>query len=140
MFDMAQGYQPQADVRSWLSGTPGMLSLCAVEPSVQMVVDAGIDAIRAKSVLLTALAVSLYDAWLAPLGASLASPRDPARRGSHVTVTHPNAQDASIALTREDVLPDFRRPDGIRLGMAPLTTRFVDVHDGLARLRDRLVH
>jgi len=115
-----------------------MLSLCAVEPSVQMVVDAGIDAIRAKSVLLTALAVSLYDAWLAPLGAGLASPRDPTRRGSHVTVTHPNAQNAAIALTREDVLPDFRRPDGIRLGMAPLTTRFVDVHDGLARLRDLL--
>ena len=138
MFDMAQGYKAQADVRSWLSGTPSMLSLCAVEPSVQMVVDAGIDAIRAKSVLLTALAVSLYDAWLAPLGAGLASPRDPTRRGSHVTVTHPNAQNAAIALTREDVLPDFRRPDGIRLGMAPLTTRFVDVHDGLARLRDLL--
>ena len=115
-----------------------MLSLCAVEPSVQMVVDAGIDAIRAKSMLLTGLAVSLYDAWLAPLGAGLASPRDPARRGSHLTVTHPNAQNAAIALTRQDVLPDFRRPDGIRLGMAPLTTRFVDVHEGLARLRDLL--
>jgi len=138
MFDMAQGYQPMADVRSWLSGTPSVLSLAAIEPSVQMVVDAGIAAIRAKSVLLTELAVALYDAWLAPLDAGLASPRDPARRGSHVTVTHPDAKNAAIALTSQNVLPDFRRPDGIRLGLAPLTTRFVDVHDGLARLRDLL--
>jgi len=138
MFDMAQGYQPMADVRSWLSGTPSVLSLAAIEPSVQMVVNAGIEAIRAKSVLLTELAVALYDAWLAPLGAGLASPRDAARRGSHVTVTHPDAKNAAIALTNQKVLPEFRRPDGIRLGLAPLTTRFVDVHDGLARLRDLL--
>jgi kynureninase len=138
LFDMAQGYQPMADVRSWLSGTPSLLSLAAIEPSVQMVVDAGIEAIRAKSVLLTELAVALYDAWLAPLGAGLASPRDPARRGSQVTVKHPDAKNAANALTSQKVLPDFRRPDGIRLGLAPLTTRFVDVHDGMARLRDQL--
>jgi kynureninase len=138
MFDMAQGYEPQADIRSWLSGTPSVLSLAAIEPSVQMVVDAGIDAIRAKSRLLTSLAVTLYDAWLAPLGARLASPRDADRRGSHVTVMHENAQNAAVQLTLAGVLPDFRRPDGIRLGLAPLTTRFVDVHDGMDRLRGLL--
>jgi kynureninase len=138
MFEMAQGYQPQGDIRAWLSGTPSVLSLSAIEPSVQLIVDAGIDAIRAKSVQLTSLAVSLYDAWLAPLGARLASPRDPNRRGSHVTVTHPLAKNATITMTREGILPDFRQPDGIRLGLAPLTTRFVDVHDGLARLRGLL--
>jgi kynureninase len=138
MFDMAQGYQPQADIRSWLAGTPSVLSLAAIEPSVQMIVDAGIAAIRAKSVQLTTLAVALYDAWLAPLGAILASPRDADRRGSHVTVTHPNAKNATITMTREGILPDFRQPDGIRVGLAPLTTRFVDVYDGLARLRGLL--
>ena len=137
-FEMAQGYQPEADLRSWLSGTPSVLSLSAIEPSVQMIVDAGIDAIRAKSVQLTGLGVALYDAWLAPLGVQLASPRDPDRRGSHLTVIHPNAKNAMVALTAQDVLPDFRQPDGIRLGLAPLTTRFVDVHDGMARLRGLL--
>ncbi len=138
MFDMAQGYQPQPDIRAWLSGTPSMLSLAAIEPSVQMIIEAGIAAIRAKSMLLTGLALDLYDAWLGPLGAGLASPRDPDRRGSHLTVTHPNAKDATSQLQRLGVLPDFRRPDGIRLGMAPLTTRFVDIHDGLSHLAAQL--
>ncbi len=138
MFEMAQGYQAESNLRSWLSGTPGVLSMAGIETSVQMIVDAGLPALRAKSMLLTSYAVSLYDAWLAPLGAILASPRDPERRGSHVTITHPEARSAIAELMREGVLPDFRQPDGIRLGMAPLTTRFVDVHEGLRRLRDLL--
>ena len=136
MFEMEQGYLPESDMRSWLAGTPSVLSMAGIEPSVAMIVEAGMDAVRAKSKALTALGVTLYDAWLAPLGAALASPRDPERRGSHVTVTHPDSRRAMAELTRQGVLPDFRQPDGIRLGMAPLTTRFVDVHDGLARLRD----
>ncbi|MGI8577071.1 MAG: kynureninase [Nocardioidaceae bacterium] len=131
MFDMEQGYQASRDIRAWLTGTPGVLSMAAIEPGVEMIVKAGIDAIRAKSVALTELAVRLYDAWLAPVGYGLASPRDPARRGSHVTVTHPRAYDISLRMPEENVIPDFRRPDGIRLGLAPLTTRFVDVYDGL---------
>lgn len=135
MFDMEQGYRPEDDIRAWLAGTPSMLSTAAIEPSVQMLIDAGIGPIRAKSMQLTALGVDLYDAWLSPVGAGLATPRDPTRRGSHLTVTHPNARNAMVALAEQGVLPDFRRPDGIRLGMAPLTTRFVDVFEGLGRLR-----
>jgi kynureninase len=136
MFDMAQGYEAYPDMRSWLTGTPSVLSLASIEPAVAMIVEAGIDAIRAKSVLLTSLAVELYDAWLAPLGFDLASPRDADRRGSHVTVTHPDAFDLMRSLMAKGVVPDFRRPDGIRLGLAPLTTRFVDVYDGLAVLAE----
>jgi kynureninase len=99
-----------------------------------MIAEAGIDDIRAKSVALTELAVALFDDWLVPRGFALASPRDPARRGSHVTVTRADADHLVVALTGAEVVPDFRRPDGIRLGLAPLTTRFVDVYDGLARL------
>ncbi len=135
MFEMGPGYDPQPDMRSWLSGTPGVLSLAAVEPGVAMIADAGVAAIRAKSVALTELALRLYDDWLAPAGAVLASPRNPDRRGSHLTVTHPDAQHAMPRLVAAGVIPDFRRPDGIRMGFAPLTTRFVDVHDGLAELR-----
>ncbi|MDP9317816.1 MAG: kynureninase [Actinomycetota bacterium] len=138
MFDMAQDYLPQPDIRAWLTGTPSILSMVGVETAVEMVVRAGITEIRRKSVALTSMAVSLYDAWLADRGVGLASPRDAARRGSHVTVTHPDAMRLADDLAVRDVIPDFRRPDGIRLGLAPLTTRFVDVYDGLAVLRDTL--
>ncbi len=138
MFEMAQGYRAETGIRSWLSGTPSVLSMAGIETSVQLIIDAGMPALRAKSMALTAFAVSLYDAWLAPLGADLASPRDPERRGSHVTITHRDARSAIAELMRDGVLPDFRQPDGIRLGMAPLTTRFVDIHEGLRRLRGLL--
>ncbi|MGH3507767.1 MAG: aminotransferase class V-fold PLP-dependent enzyme, partial [Nocardioidaceae bacterium] len=137
MFDMEQGYDPEPGMRAWLTGTPTVLSMVAIEPAVEMIAEAGIDAIRAKSTALTELAVDLFDSWLAPRGFALASPRDPDRRGSHVTVTRADADRLVVALTAADVIPDFRRPDGIRLGLAPLTTRFVDVYDGLARLVSR---
>jgi kynureninase len=108
--------------------------MAAVEPGVAMIAEAGMVALRAKSVALTSFAVELYDAWLQPLGVGLASPRDPDRRGGHVTVTSPRARELTAELIAGGVVPDFRRPDGIRLGLAPLTTRFVDVYDAMARL------
>ena len=135
MFDMAEGYAARPDIGSWLTGTPGVLSMAAVEPGVEMVVRAGITAIREKSTALTDLAIELYDAWLADAGVSLQSPRDPQQRGSHVTVSHPDAVRIIADMTAAGVIPDFRRPDGIRLGMAALTTRYVDVYDGLDVLR-----
>jgi kynureninase len=134
MFAMAHGYEASAGMKAWLTGTPGILSMVAVEPGVAMIAEAGIAGIRAKSIQLTDLAVRLYDEMLAPAGFGLASPRDAHGRGSHVTVSHPNAEDLTAKLIADGVVPDFRRPDGIRLGMAPLSTRFVDVYDGLARL------
>lgn len=134
MMAMPQGYQPVDGVGAWLAGTPPVLSMAAVEPGVRLVAEAGVPAIRAKSMALTALAVQLYDEWLAPAGFGLATSRDPARRGSHITVTHPDAESLVGRLVEAGVVPDFRRPDGIRLGFSPLTTRFVDVHDGLWRL------
>ena len=105
MFDMAQGYDPEPGMRSWLTGTPGVLSMVAVEPAVEMIAAAGIDAIRAKSVALTSLAVELFDAWLQPAGFDLVSPREPARRGSHVSVMHPDAEKLLPALAERGVLP-----------------------------------
>jgi kynureninase len=85
-------------------------------------------------VALTTLAVQLYDAWLQPLGVGLASPREAERRGGHVTLTSPRARELTAELIEGGVIPDFRRPDGIRLGLAPLTTRYVDVYDAMERL------
>jgi kynureninase len=138
MFDMAEGYHPYTDIRSWLTGTPSILSLVGVETGVEMVCRAGMDGIRRKSTALTQLAITLYDEWLAALGCGLATPRDPQVRGAHVTVTHPDAARLAEDLAAKAVIPDFRRPDGIRVGLAPLTTRFVDVYDGLTILRDLL--
>nr|MBA2443775.1 kynureninase [Nocardioidaceae bacterium] len=129
-----QGYDPQPDMRAWLSGTPSILSMAAIEPGVAMIAQAGMPAVRDKSCALTALAVDLFDEWLAPQGWVLATPRDPGRRGSHVTVARADAQEVTKRLVESGVIPDFRRPDGIRLGLAPLTTRFVDVYDAMVRM------
>ena len=134
MFDMDQGFDAQPDMRAWLSGTPSVLSMAAIEPGVAMIAEAGMPAIRDKSCALTALAVDLHDEWLEPQGWVLATPRDPSRRGSHVTVARADALEVTARLVESGVIPDFRRPDGIRLGLAPLTTRFVDVYDGMARI------
>jgi kynureninase len=85
---------------------------------------------------LTGLALDLADAWLSPLGFTLASPRDPLRRGSHLTLRHQGAREICARLATEcGVIGDFRTPDRLRLGPAPLYTRFADVWDALDRLR-----
>ncbi|HEU0235098.1 MAG TPA: kynureninase [Candidatus Limnocylindrales bacterium] len=137
-FEMGPTYEPAAGIRRWLGGTPPIVGLAAVAAGVELVAEAGIDAIRAKAVALTTHAVERFDAWLAPHGFALGSPRDPARRGAHITVRHPEARGLTARLIAAGVVPDFRAPDGIRLGVSPLTTRFADVDAGIDRLR-RLV-
>jgi kynureninase len=81
------------------------------------------------------LLIALHDARLAPLGFTLDSPRDPARRGSHISLRHADAWRITRALIeRADVIPDFRGPDSVRLGIAPLYTRHVDIWDAVDRL------
>jgi kynureninase len=134
-FEMAPGYIPGEGIAAMLSGTPPVLALAAVAAGLDLVVEAGIDAIRRKSVALTEYAVALIDEWLAQLGGSVGSPRDPGRRGSHVALVHPEARTLSQRMIADQVIPDFRTPDVIRLGLSPLTTRFTDVYDGLDRVR-----
>ena len=134
-FAMGHGYVPAEGIRSFLSGTPPALALAAVDEGVRVVADAGIDAIRAKAIELTELAILLVDERLGPLDVSVASPREAARRGAHVALAHPDAQALCARLIERGVIVDFRRPDVIRLGLAPLTTRFVDVWDGIEVLR-----
>ncbi|MGZ4299628.1 MAG: kynureninase [Solirubrobacteraceae bacterium] len=137
-FEMAPGYIPGEGITAMLSGTPPVLALTAVAAGLDLVIEAGIDAIRAKSVALTEYAIGLIDAWLEPLGCSVGSPRDAARRGSHVALVHPEARTLTERLIADGEIPDFRTPDVIRLGLSPLTTRFTDVYDGLDRVRRML--
>jgi kynureninase len=134
-FEMAPGYIPGEGISSMLSGTPPVLALTAAAVGIDLVIEAGIDAIRRKSVALTDYAVTLIDEWLEPLGAGVGSPRSSEVRGSHVALVHPDARALSQQLISDGVIVDFRTPDIIRLGLSPLTTRFSDVFDGLARVR-----
>jgi len=138
-FAMERPYEPVDGVGRFLAGTPPVLDLAAVEEGVRLTAEAGVDRLRAKSVALCDLIVAAHDAWLAPLGFELGSPRDGERRGSHVSIRHPDAWPICRALIeRAAVIPDFRAPDSIRLGVAPLYTSFSDVWRALDRLR-RLV-
>ena len=123
-FAMERDYDPVPGIARFLAGTPPILQLAAVEEGAKLTAEAGLAAIREKSVALTELIVALHDEWLAPLGFELGSPRDPARRGSHVSLRHPRAWTFTRALIDAGVTPDFRGPDSIRLGIAPHAKTF----------------
>jgi kynureninase len=129
-------YEPAAGVARFLAGTPPILSLLAVEPALDLLLEAGAERLRRKSVLLGEYLIALFDARLAPLGFTLGSPRDPERRGSHVSIRHPHGYQINRALIDAlGVLPDFREPDNIRLGLAPLYTTFAEVWEAVERVR-----
>jgi kynureninase len=135
-FAFGLDYEPAEGVARFLVGTPPILSLVALDTALDLTLEAGIDPIRAKSVSLTSYLVYLFDTVLMPLGFQLGTPRDPARRGSHVSICHPDGYRISQALIEEmQVLPDFREPDNIRLGLAPLYTSFSEVWQAVDRIR-----
>jgi kynureninase len=136
-FEMGPRYEPAVGIERFLAGTPPILGLAAVEAAVELVLEAGVEALRAKSLALTDLTVALHDERLAPIGFRLATPRVPERRGGHVGVAHDDGWQLCRALIElAGVVPDFRAPDVIRLGFPPLYSRFVDVWDAVDRLAD----
>ncbi len=138
-FRMGPQYDPEPDIRRFLSGTPSVFGLHAVRTGVGLHAEAGIDRLWAKSVALTALLIELHDAWLAPLGCRLGTTPDPARRGAHLSIRHDGAHQLCRALIDGGlVVADYRPPDTIRFGPAPLYTRFVDVWDAMAATRHLL--
>ena len=137
-FEMGPRFDRQDGIAGWLVGTPGIIALAAAEVGIALSAEAGIGPIQDKGRALTAYAVELLEAWLVPLGCSLGSPRDPARRGNHVSVIHPEARRVTTDLISRGVIPDFRAPNSIRLGLSPLTTSFEDIHQGIEAIRDLL--
>jgi kynureninase len=131
-FAMETSYRPAPGIERFLTGTPNISGIAAVAAGVRLLGDAGIDRLRRKSNALTTLAIDRADALLLPLGFAVATPRDAERRGSHVALRHPRANEACAALARHHgVITDHRPPDILRLGLAPLYTRFVDVWDAM---------
>ena len=134
-FTMGPAYDPVPGIGRFMTGTPDIIGTAAVAEGVSLLAEAGIEALRDKGVRLTDYLISLSDAWLAPLGFSIASPRDAARRGSHVCLHHPEAARLGDALIEVGVIGDYRTPDRLRLGPAPITSRFTDVWDAVDTIR-----
>ena len=129
-FQMGSEFVPQPDIRRVLLGTPSILALTAADEGIALTAESGIDKVQAKARALTGLALELCDQF----GLGSSTPRDPNRRGGHIAVHHPNAGQLVAGLADANVITDFRQPDIIRIGCSPLTTRFIDVFDGLTRL------
>jgi kynureninase len=129
-------YTPAPGVARFLAGSQPILSLLAMESALDPLLEAGMEALRAKSLALSEYMINLTDALLAPLGFVLGSPRIPERRGSHISLCHPEGYRINRALIEEmNLLPDFREPDNLRLGLTPLYTTFCDVWEGVDRIR-----
>ena len=134
-FSFELEYAPAAGIQRFLCGTPPVLSVLAMEPGVDLMLEVGMERLRRKSLLLTGYLIDLADARLAPLGFSLGTPREPAWRGSHVSLRHPDGYRINRALIEEmNVIPDFREPDNIRLGVTPLYTSFLDIWESVDRI------
>jgi kynureninase len=136
-------FSPADDISRFQISTPQILSMAGIEPALEILIEAGMDRLRDKSSKQTQYLVELADQILLPLGFSLGSPRDPSRRGSHISLRHPEAYRICRALinpqpddTNLKVIPDFRAPDNIRLGIAPLYTSFNDIFRAINRLKE----
>ncbi|MEX0323744.1 MAG: kynureninase [Puniceicoccaceae bacterium] len=144
-FDFDPHYKPIEGIRRFLVGTPPIVSLQAVEQGIRLLLEAGMDQVRAKSIQQTELLLDLYDAILEPLGFSLGSPRDSSARGSHVSFKHSEAFRINKAMIHPPegkpcIIPDFRTPNNLRLGIAPLFISHEDIVRAVYRIQEIVVN
>ncbi|RSM91579.1 aminotransferase class V-fold PLP-dependent enzyme [Kibdelosporangium aridum] len=135
IFAMADRFRPAAGIRSALSGTPPITGMVGVDEGVALLAEVGVDRVRAKAQALGRWVIELADEWLVPLGFTVASPRSDELRGAHVMLRHPDAERLSQKLIDNGVIIDFRNPDGIRVGLSPLTTGYVEVWHAMDVIR-----
>ncbi|MGV0111745.1 kynureninase [Arthrobacter sp. CP30] len=137
-FAMGAAYRPADGIRRLVSGTPPIVGMIAMRDMLDLLEVVGMPAVRAKSERLTAFAVEAVEAVLAPHGVVVASPRDPARRGGHITIDHPAFAAMVPDLWADGIIPDYRNPNGIRLGLSPLSTSFAEVAVAIGAIAERL--
>lgn len=140
-FRFGLSYRPASGIKKFLAGSPPILSQSALEPSLELIIDAGIPEIRKKSISQSEYLIKLARQWLIPIGFRMGSPLESHRRGSHVTLKHAEAFRISRALMDSEcgdyaVVPDFREPNNIRLGITPLYTSYREIFLALNQLRD----
>jgi kynureninase len=135
-FEMGPAFVPADGIRRFQIATPPVIGLRAVQVAYSMIEEAGMPAISAKAQQGTELMIDLFDAWLAPLGFRLLTPREPDHRGGHITLSHSDAKQIAAAMrVLIKTIPDYRVPDSIRLAISPLPTSYTEVWDGFDRLR-----
>ena len=136
-FGMGARFEKAEGIRGFQIASPSIVGIRSVQIAFAMIEEAGIDVIASKAAMGTQLMIDLFDEWLAPLGYTLLTSRNPQERGGHISIGHPDAAKICIALRKfANVIPDYRTPNAIRLAMAPLPTSYVEVWDGFARIRD----
>ena len=124
-------------IRGFQIASPSIIGIRGVQVAFAMIEEAGIDVIASKAAIGTQMMIDLYDEWLAPLGYTLLTSRNPKERGGHISIGHPEAARICVALRKfANVIPDYRTPNAIRLAIAPLPTSYVEVWDGFQRIRD----
>jgi kynureninase len=133
-FDFEVDYRPAVGISRFLTGTPNVLSMKSLEAALEVFSGVPLEDIREKSVSLTSLFVSLFDAHLAEKGFTLESPRDPESRGSHVALGFAGGRALVDAMSTEGIIADFRPPDLMRFGFAPL----YNTHQEVVSLVERL--
>lgn len=134
-FDFELGYERLPGIDHFLTGTPTVLSMAPIEVGVDMLLEAGMDKVRQKSVRQTEYLIKLWEEKLRPYGFTLNTPRDAARRGSHVSLGHPEGWRINQCMIQEmQMIPDFRAPDNIRIGIAPLYTSFEEIFTAVTRI------
>jgi kynureninase len=139
-FDFELDFNPAEDILRFQVGTPPVLSMKALEPALDILLAAGMERLRSKSVRQTEYLIYLAEKWLCPLGFTIGSPRQANLRGSHISLRHPEGYRINRAMIESPppavkIIPDFRTPDNIRLGIAPIYTTYADIHRALDRMR-----
>lgn len=140
-FDFELNYRPGEGIKRFLAGTPPILSLKAIEPTLDMMNGIGMEGIRKKSVSQSGFLLRLAEEFLYPLGFQSGSPVESEKRGSHVSLRHPEAYRICKALIDPDlgetvVIPDFRDPDNIRLGITPLYTTYTEIYIAVREIKN----
>ena len=136
MFEMSDEFFPGMGASALQTGTPAVLSMAPIDGALRPIEEAGLERIRAKSIAMTEFLIAAIDSELNSLGFRIGTPREPERRGGHVSVVHKDAHPMCLALRSRGVIPDFRKPDVIRLAPSPLYNTFVDCWEAIRLLKE----
>ena len=139
-FKFSNDYDASKKIEKFATGTPSVISLAAIEPGLDITLEAGMDKIRDKSISQSTFMIEMIHNLLSPLGFIIASPLESDNRGSHVSIQHPEAYRISQAMIAPNndskfIIPDFRPPNNIRIGIAPLYNSFLDIYETIVRIQ-----
>lgn len=141
-FDFNPNFIETSGIQKFAISTPSILSLGAIEPGLDIILDAGMSTIEVKSKKQSAFLIELIKEYLIPLKFEIASPLDESQRGSHISITHDESYRINRAMigpkdkSTKIVIPDFRPPNLIRIGITPLYTSYLDLYEAIIRITE----